>query len=550
MRFLYTICLLVFSLFSFAHSSSLLPSFKFRVYLSDKGQTEYSFDEPSRFLSRQALERKKRQGVSIDESDLPISKDYFNLVEQVGGKVVSYSKWFSTLVVEMNDSLAIRGVESLSFVDSVKYVWKGSERPHRDGPRPRLEETLRWRPDSAAYNRYGITLEQFQMHNATNMTSAGYQGKGMQVAVIDAGFTNFDVIPWFDTVEFREYRDFVPGGSIFSSSDHGTKVLSTMAVNRPGQMMGSAPEASYWLLRSEDVASEFPVEEDYWVQAIEYADSVGVDVVNTSLGYNHFNDTTLNYTHSDLTGTVSIMSRAADKAFRKGMVVVVSGGNEGNKAWQKSTPPGDAKNVLAVGAVGTDSVIASFSSWGQMADGRVKPDLVSVGRATVTIGQDGQIGFTNGTSLSSPFLAGLITSLWSVNPDLHRSDLVDIVKRSSDRFESPDSIYGHGIPDFQKALEGVLRTLPVHSTRVADDRWLIEPVSIDGYQARVLDPLFSGDAYRVRMLDESGYLISENSIGENDTVFVPLSDEIRENNRYLYFMVEEPFKQRTYRIRL
>src|SRR5690554_4359642 len=550
MRFLYTFCLLVFPLFSFAYPSSLLPSYKFRVYLSDKGQTEYSLDEPSRFLSRQALERKKRQGVSIDELDIPISKDYFNLVEQVGGKVVSYSKWFSTLVVEMNDSLAIRGVESLSFVDSVKYVWKGSERPHRDGPRPRLEETLRWRPDSAAYNRYGITLEQFQMHNATNMASAGYQGKGMQVAVIDAGFTNFDVIPWFDTMELRGYADFVPGGSIFSSSDHGTKVLSTMAINRPGKMMGSATEASYWLLRSEDVASEFPVEEDYWVQAIEYADSVGVDVVNTSLGYNQFNDSSLNYSHDDLTGKVSIMSRAADKAFQKGMIVVVSAGNEGNKQWQKSTPPGDAKNVLAVGAVGVDSVIASFSSRGQMADGRVKPDLVSVGRGTVTIGQDGRIGYMNGTSLSSPFLAGLIASLWSVNPELHRDDLVNIVKHSSDRFNAPDSIYGYGIPDFTKAMNKVLRTLPVNSKRVISDRWLIEPVTSSGYTVTVKDPPFTGDAYRVRILDEAGGLVEELSISDNHSVFVPLTEEVRKNNNDLYFVVEEPFKQHTYRIRL
>ncbi|NLJ01119.1 MAG: S8 family serine peptidase [Bacteroidales bacterium] len=566
MKFVHLFCLLFFLSFPSVTSTSLaIPaslttslatsatiSYKFRAYLSDKGSVEYPLDEPYRFLSRQAVARRGRQGVTIDESDLPISRDYFRLVEQAGGKIVAHSKWLNTLVVEMSDSMAINRVESLPFVDSVKYVWRGVDRYSREEFRPRLEigDAGFFDDHDTEPSLFGVTSAQFSLHNAAPMIRAGYQGKGIGVGVIDAGFTNFDVIPWFDTMELRGYADFVPGGSIFSSSDHGTKVLSTMAINRPGKMMGSATEASYWLLRSEDVASEFPVEEDYWVQAIEYADSVGVDVVNTSLGYNQFNDSSLNYSHDDLTGKVSIMSRAADKAFQKGMIVVVSAGNEGNKQWQKSTPPGDAQNVLAVGAVGVDSVIASFSSRGQMADGRVKPDLVSVGRGTVTIGQDGRIGYTNGTSLSSPFLAGLIASLWSVNPELHRDDLVNIVKHSSDRFNAPDSIYGYGIPDFTKAMNKVLRTLPVNSKRVISDRWLIEPVTSSGYTVTVKDPPFTGDAYRVRILDEAGGLVEELSISDNHSVFVPLTEEVRKNNNDLYFVVEEPFKQHTYRIRL
>lgn len=548
MKFLLTLCLLISSFISFAHPSSASHFYKFRVYLSDKGNTGYSLDEPSRFLSRQSLERKERQGVAVDESDLPISRDYYSLVEQAGGEVVAYSKWFSTLVVQMSDSLGISRVETLPFVDSVKYVWRGVDRLHREEARPRLEEDNN--SFSVTGTRYGITDAQFQLHNAYVLADAGFRGKGIGVGVIDAGFTNFDVIPWFDTVELRGYKDFVPGGSLFYSSDHGTKVVSTMAVNRPGRMMGSAPDASYWLLRSEDVTSEFPVEEDYWVQAIEYADSVGVDIVNTSLGYNHFNDSSLNYTHDDLNGKTSFMSRAADMAFKKGMIVVVSAGNEGNKEWQKSTPPSDAKNVLAVGAVGVDSVIASFSSRGQMADGRVKPDLVSVGRGTVTIGQNGLVSFTNGTSLSSPFLAGLIASLWSVNPDMHRSDLMAIVKRSADRYHSPDTIHGYGIPDFLKAVKEVLNTLPVHSKRVIGQEWLIEPDPKGYYWAKPVAPRFTGDAYRVRLLDEEGVLVSEHSIENSNAVSIPITEEIRKNNAYLHFVVEEPFKLYTYRVRL
>jgi subtilisin family serine protease len=261
-------------------------------------------------------------------------------------------------------------------------------------------------------------------------------------------------------------------------------------------------------------------------------------------------------------------------------------------------PPGDAKEVVAVGAVGTDSVITSFSSRGMMADGRVKPDFVSVGRNTVTIGQNGLIGTTNGTSLSSPFLAGLIASLWSIHPELHRTELLDIVMRSSDRYASPDTVYGYGIPDFQKAMKEVLRTLPEHPGRAEDDRWLIEPAtaptsgsesilfpdsefeieSFPGsgtnpnldvnprttsnpdtatsftpggvYQVKVFDRAFSGEAYRVRLMDESGVLLSEHFIGEADKVIVPIPRHAWENSRCLYFMIEEPFKQSTYRIGL
>ena len=599
--------------------------YKFRVYLSDKGETDYSLDDPSRFLSREAIERRKRQGVAVDKLDLPIAGNYITLIEMAGGKVVASSKWLSTLVVETRDSMSIVQIEMLPFVDSVKYVWRGIDSPYRGGLRPRLVEPEPplstifplATPSSADTSQaalsgatpllvvsppeapsYGATEDQFKLHNARAMSDAGYRGKGIAVGVIDAGFTNVDVIPWFDTMDLRGFKDFVPGGEIFSASDHGTKVLSTMVINRPGKMMGSAPEAAYWLLRSEDVISEFPVEEDYWVQAIEYADSVGIDLVNTSLGYNHFNDSSLNYSHRDLTGRTSVMSRAADLAFKKGMIVVVSAGNEGNKAWGKSTPPGDAKCAVAVGAVGTDSVIALFSSRGAMADGRVKPDLVSVGRNTVTIGQDGMIGTTNGTSLSSPFLAGLIVSLWSIHPELHRAELLDIVTRSSDRYALPDTVYGYGIPDFQKAMNEVLRTLPEHPGRVADGRWSIEPVTGSGsspafaadsasasestsalnyaskteslpgsgintvhdtdsgasynsesaFLVKVLDRAFDGDAYRVRLLDESGVLLSEHPMGEADEVLVPIPLHVQKNSRCLYFMIEEPFKQSTYRI--
>lgn len=458
MKHFFTFLFLLIPLLSFSETDNEPVSYKFRVYLRDKGNLDYNINNPSQFLTEKAIERKKVQKVKIDETDFPISDDYFALVEMTGAKVVSHSKWFKTLIVQVDDSLKIDQIKSLSFVDSAKYVWKGTNNSYRIGLRPRLFQKTHIENEPAD-SIYGFTYPQFKLHNADKMLNAGYKGKGIEIGVIDAGFTNFDVIPAFESVNLLGYTNFVPEGDMFSSSDHGTKVLSTMAVNSHDLMIGSAPEASYWLLRSEDVVSEFPVEEDYWVRAIEFADSLGLDLINTSLGYNDFDDVLLNYKHEDLTGEVSLMSRAADMAYEKGMIIVVSAGNEGNKPWQKTTPPSDALNVISVGAVGPDSIIAPFSSYGEIADGRLKPDLVSVGHGTITIGHFGVIGKTNGTSLSSPFLAGLIASLWSINPSLHRSELIDIIYRSSDRYSAPDQVYGRGITDFNKAMNEVLRTV-------------------------------------------------------------------------------------------
>jgi subtilisin family serine protease len=548
MRYFYTAVLLFFSVVSLGQAATQPLHYKFRVYLSDKGASVYSTDEPERFLSEKAIKRKKRQNVAVDASDFPISPDYFTLVEKTGAKVIAHSKWLQTLTVEVTDSLKINQLISLPFVDSVKYVWRGHGRSYRNSIRPRLVN-IDCTEKIPSDTLFGLADKQYRIHHADKLARAGFRGKGIDVGVIDAGFTNFDVIPYFSSVRLRGWMNFVPEGEIFSSSEHGTKVLSTMATNQPGLLLGSASEADYWLLRSEDVTSEFPVEEDYWVRAIEYADSLGLDVINTSLGYNHFDDPLLNYTHADLTGNVSIMSIAAEMAYAKGMLVVVSAGNEGNKPWQKLTPPGDAENVIAVGAVGADSLIASFSSHGFTADGRIKPDLVSVGNGTITIGQDGQIGTTSGTSLSSPFLAGLAASLWSINPELHRSALIDIILASSDRYETPDSVYGHGIPDFQKAMTEVLSQLKVEEDTVTVDDFTFSRPSKNNLLITLTEPLFSVGAYQVNLLAESGVLIAAYSF-EKENLHIVVPPSVRETEQFLHLVFISPFTQKTIRLKM
>ena len=537
----------IYSAFLFGQSSF---EYMFRVYLNDKGDYSFSVSQPEEFLSKRSIERKSRQNVPIDSLDFPVSEGYLSCLEKEGGKIVSKSRWFNTCVVQFPDSASIERIKLLPFVDSVKYVWRGQVTDRFNWMRPRLER-IRCEDEPDFHNYFGFTEEQFRVHNAESMIKAGFQGKGIHVGVIDAGFTNCDVIPYFEGVNIFGYHDFVPSGNIFSANDHGTKVLSTMAVNLPDLMIGSAPKANYWLFRSEDSKSEFPVEEDFWVAAIEYADSVGVDLVNTSLGYNQFDDETLSYSHPQLDGKTSFMTSAANKAFEKGILVIASAGNERKKPWGKITVPADAENILAIGAIRTDSVIASFSSAGPTADGRIKPDLVSVGSGTITIGSDGIIGMTNGTSLSSPFMAGLIASLWSINPSLNRNELVDIVKRSSSQYAHPDTIYGYGIPNFEKAMKEVLKTLHTFHKKIIDERVAIAPdQSGKNYVLSLLDPQFRNDFYRVNMLDEEGIRIAEAHFDENNSAMFYLPEDVRKKNKFIHFVIDTPLDQYIVRIKL
>ena len=297
------------------------------------------------------------------------------------------------------------------------------------------------------------------MSHADRLHEAGFKGQGMTIAVIDAGFHNVDKIEAMKNINILGTRDFVnPEADIYAESSHGMSVLSCMAMNQPNVMIGTAPEASYWLLRSEDEYSENLVEQDYWAAAIEFADSVGVDLVNTSLGYYSFDDPTKNYRYRDLNGHYALMSREAAKAADKGIVVVCSAGNSGSGSWKKITPPGDAENVITVGAVNKYGVLAPFSSVGNTADGRVKPDVVAVGLGSDVMGTDGNLRHANGTSFSSPIMCGMVACLWQACPELTAKEIIELVRRSGDRAVFPDTIYGYGIPDLWKAYQSTVNT--------------------------------------------------------------------------------------------
>ena len=425
---------------------------KYRISLKDKAATDYSLQKPEMYLSKKSIERRKRQGLEIDSTDLPVCKKYVDAIRKKGVHVLVTGKWDNFVTVSCNDSMLIAEIAGLPFVRSTERVWRGVAK--RASERDSLiNKPLR--TDSL----YGPAITQIKMSHADRLHEAGFKGQGMTIAVIDAGFHNVDKIEAMKNINILGTRDFVnPEADIYAESSHGMSVLSCMAMNQPNVMIGTAPEASYWLLRSEDEYSENLVEQDYWAAAIEFADSVGVDLVNTSLGYYSFDDPTKNYRYRDLNGHYALMSREAAKAADKGIVVVCSAGNSGSGSWKKITPPGDAENVITVGAVNKYGVLAPFSSVGNTADGRVKPDVVAVGLGSDVMGTDGNLRHATGNSFSSPIMCGMVACLWQACPELTAKEIIELVRRSGDRAVFPDNIYGYGIPDLWKAYQSTVNT--------------------------------------------------------------------------------------------
>ena len=420
-------------------------SLKYRISLTDKRATKFSLDHPEKYLSKKSIARRLRQQIVIDSTDLPVCSAYVDAIRAKGVHTLVTGKWDNFVTVSCNDSTLISQIAALPFVRATEKVWHGHVQ------KSQKRDTLINAP-KLFENVYGPAYDQLKLSKGNLLHEHGFKGKGMTIAVIDAGYHNLDRIDAMKNINILGTRDFVdPEADLYAESSHGLAVLSCMAMNRPKVMIGTAPEASYWLLRSEDEYSEQLVEQDYWAAAVEYADSVGADVINTSLGYFAFDDPSKNYRYRDLNGSYSLMSREASMTSDKGMILVCSAGNSGSGSWKKITPPGDAFNVITVGAIDKAELLAPFSSVGNTADGRVKPDVVAVGYRADVIGTDGNLRMANGTSFSSPIMCGMVACLWQACPNLTAKQVIELVRANGDRAVFPDNIYGYGIPNLWNA---------------------------------------------------------------------------------------------------
>lgn len=427
------------------------------VYFTDKAGSEYSIAQPGDFLSERSVNRRALQGLAIDHHDRPVKPDYVQQIRDMGVEVRHVSRWLNGIAMTDMDAGSFQEVLDLSFTDTVPWYPETDDvfLPQPSGA-PRFEAPLEMPP---AYD-YGIATEQISMLQTDLLHELGYTGKGVWIGVLDGGFRNVDSLTSFEQMRdegrILETRNYVNDLPVFRlASSHGMYVLSTMGGEWNTYMVGTAPHASYLLCTTEDADRETRLEEIAWIEAAEYADSLGVDVLNTSLGYSDFDGSSFDYIYRDVDGVSSFISRAASLTASRGMVACISAGNQGNDSWYYITPPADAFDILAVGAVDYNKQIAIFSSRGPSFDARIKPDVCAMGVASGIQSAQGGVTRSNGTSFASPILAGSVASLWQAYPELSAKDLIHWVRQSGDRNKNPDSSYGFGLPNFSHAYHAI-----------------------------------------------------------------------------------------------
>jgi subtilisin family serine protease len=465
----YLVVLLVFATSASAASPMIkYPGGKFYIWrytLKDKQGVSHSLDHPGRWLSHKSVERRKRQGLALDSTDLPVSHKYLKDIEKTSAvfihqdrkkttewAIIGTSRWQNTVLIRSNDTTLLHHLSTLDFVKTSRQVWVSPDSIERGTPKVKVHE--KWNPwDSIHGEHYGNGKDQIEMLNGHRLHSIGLKGKGMTIAVLDGGFQNCDQIPAFLHANILGAEDFVYPKSqhFYRETDHGTKVLSAMATNEPQILVGTAPEARYWLLRCEDQQTEQSVEEDYWTMAAEYADSAGVDIITSSLGYNEYDGHRGDYRLRDLDGKTAFISRTASMLASKGIILINSAGNLGMGPWKKITFPADAQDILTIGAVNNDKKNAPFCGVGPTQDGRVKPDVMALGSPASLISGRGTVIRDMGTSFSTPIVAGLVACLWQALPNKTAKDIINLVRQTSSQHQEPDNIYGYGIPNFWRA---------------------------------------------------------------------------------------------------
>lgn len=485
------------------------------IGFTDKHNNPYDLSYPQAYLSDRAIERRNRQNIAITEQDLPVSPAYVDSLKKLGMQIKYTTKWLNGAIVFSSNSQLMDTLHRVSFIAIVEKTKSNIASKARRNKFESSHISNRETSDS----QYGEAWDQIRTVKGQALHEKGFSGDGIHIAVIDAGFYNVDVLPAFQHLFENDrvlgIKDFVdPTSNIYQQNSHGMKVLSIIGGKMDNGFTGTAPEASFWLLRSEDEASEYPIEADYWICAAEFADSAGVDVINTSLGYSLFDDASLNYSYNDLDGS-SRISRAAKIAASKGMIIVNSAGNEGALAWHYITTPADAKDIISVGAMSIDSTNAYFSSYGPTFDGRPKPEITAMGVNVATQGVSGGVVRGSGTSFSSPVIAGLAACLWQSLPNKNAVEIRDIIIKSATQYLNPDDAFGYGIPNFDIAYRtDVNDQLPGQKT------WKVTPNPFKD-QLRIIPPHpFTGQSVSVTLYDVLGQRHAKHSFSTGETLIL------------------------------
>lgn len=499
--------------------------YKYWVTLGDKAGCAYSLEHPEAFLSPRALERRQRQSIVPDSLDLPVSEAYIQRLEELGFRVQNRSKWLNGVMLFMTDSAQAAGLDTLPFVVSRTYCDHGSvglpQRELSDNGVCRLPVLYN---SSYSSNYYFCGASQIDQLHGRSLHRAGYEGQGLVIGICDDGFPGADTIRLFDSLRAEgrllATRDFVwDGGDVHSIDGHGTAVLSTLASFLPGCYVGTAPKASYVLCRTEDYLSETPAEMYNWVSAAEYLDSLGADIITTSLGYYKFDDTVL---HWPLDGRSAPITLGAETAASRGMLVVNAAGNNGHYDPPYLNAPADGEHVFTVGAVDAAGSVTAFSSPGPTDDGRLKPDAAALGQEVMVSGVRGFIRASSGTSFACPIMAGMMACLWQRFPAWTPQQLCDTVRSWGDHAGQPDNHYGWGIPDFSRAMG--LDAAAADEADAAAPAFLLFPNPSHGTVSLRVGS--AGDAGKVTITDMAGRIVQQKSVEQNSLTSFRLSTGI------------------------
>lgn len=444
-------------LLSFYTIDSNINDNNYLVYLTDKNISSSSIDLAKNNLSDKANTRREIHSIKYDYYDVAVSSDYISELEKLNCVAKRKSKWLNAVLIEKNDGFQISKIKNLPFVKSIKKLTR-TEQQYTD-PNKFKNSVV----DATSYvisnssktaSIYGHAFNQIEMVNGIGLHSKGLMGQGITIAVLDAGFVNVPNLSLFDDM-YAEGRmlggyDFVLDTTRVSNDHtHGTQVLSIMVGNNSGEYIGTAPLANYWLLRTEDVFAEYLAEEFFWALGAEFADSVGADIINSSLGYTTFDNPAEDHSYSDMDGNTTPITIAADIAASKGILVVNSAGNSGDNSWFYIGAPADGDSVLAIGGADSTGTYTSFSSKGPSFDGDIKPNVSAQAEQTWIANPWGEgVGRGNGTSFSGPIIAGMAACLWQNHPTKNNIEVMRAIEKSCHQYNNPDSLLGYGIPDF------------------------------------------------------------------------------------------------------
>ncbi|RDI50457.1 S8 family peptidase [Flavobacterium glaciei] len=453
MKKIYTLLFLLFTTVGFSQQDAW-------VYFNAKPNSKFYLDSPLEMLTQRALDRRTNQNISIDFKDVPVEETFINQVKMSTGiTVMAKSKWMNAIHVRGSQA-NINSLALLSFVDKVDFADKSLNQTAKIAKLSKVKKVNSVKKTKIEY-AYGASANQIQMLNGHQLHQQNYTGSGKIIAVLDGGFPGVNTAQPFQRLRANNqilggYNFVLRDPDFYTGVSHGTLVLSSMGGYKENSLVGTAPDASYYLFITEDDTSENPIEESLWVEAAERADSLGVDIINTSLGYFDYDNAAYSHTYSEINGTSAFISRGAEIAYSRGMIVVASAGNSGGTSNPNIGTPADAVSVITVGAVNSSEVLTSFSSVGPTFDARIKPDVMAQGLATIVSDPAGNIVTANGTSFSSPIMAGMIACLWQAFPQKTNQEIRELVLRSSDKFMTPDNQYGYGIPDFALAISNQL----------------------------------------------------------------------------------------------